>query len=142
MVILDLSRIDRKAQGLLELMSYLFLFGLTLSHILNPKLERPKRLAQLDNQLLWEKHIEFWNYNKLHEMTCIWVLDSLSFSLEHTHITDWDTTLLGHKWNWSEDWKCSQELLIFGFEIHHTKVHSLIPKFWNLLSTCYQLRMK
>ena len=97
MVILDLSRIDRKAQGLLELMSYLFLFGLTLSHILNPKLERPKRLAQLDNHLLWEKHIEFWNYNKLHEMTCMWVLDFLSFSLEHTHITDWETTLPGYQ---------------------------------------------
>ena len=55
------------------------------------------------------------------------------YSLKYTHITDWDTTFLGHKWNWSENRKCSQELLIFDFEIHHTKVHSLIPKFWNLV---------
>ena len=106
------------------------------------QLKRPKRLAQSDNQLLGEKHTEFCNNNKVHDLECMWELDSLSFSLEHTHITYWEATLLGHKWNWSEDWKCSKELLIFGFEIHHTKVHSLIPKFWNLLSTCYQLRMK
>ena len=31
MVTLDLSRVDRKAQGLLELESYLFPFGPTLS---------------------------------------------------------------------------------------------------------------
>ena len=52
MVTLDLLRVDRKAQGPLELVSYLFSFGPTLRHILNPKLERPKRLAQLDNQLI------------------------------------------------------------------------------------------
>ena len=30
-------------------------------------------------------------------MVCMWVLDTLSFSLEHTHITDWETTLLGYQ---------------------------------------------
>ena len=34
MVTLDLSRVDRKAQGPLELESYLFPFGPTPSHIL------------------------------------------------------------------------------------------------------------
>ena len=34
MVTLDLSRVDRKAQGPLELESYLFLFGPTPSHTL------------------------------------------------------------------------------------------------------------
>ena len=61
------------------------------------QLERPKRLAQLDNQLLGEKYTKFWNNKKLHEMVCMWVLDTHSFSLEHTHITDWETTLLGHQ---------------------------------------------
>ena len=36
MVTLDLSRVDRKAQGPLELVSYLFPFGPTPSHILKP----------------------------------------------------------------------------------------------------------
>ena len=36
MVILDLSRVDRKAQGPLELVSYLFPFGPTPNHILKP----------------------------------------------------------------------------------------------------------
>ena len=36
MVILDFLRVDRKAQGPLELVSYLFLFGPTPSHILKP----------------------------------------------------------------------------------------------------------
>ena len=30
-------------------------------------------------------------------MACMWVWDTLSFSLEHTHITDWETTLLGYQ---------------------------------------------
>ena len=41
MVILDLSRVDRKAEGSLELESYLFPFGLTLSHTLKAQLEKP-----------------------------------------------------------------------------------------------------
>ena len=44
MVTLDLLRVDRKAQGLLELESYLFPFGPTPSHI-RAQLEWPKRLA-------------------------------------------------------------------------------------------------
>ena len=46
MVTLELSRVDRKAQGPLELVSYLFPFDPTPS-----QLEKPKRLTQLDNQL-------------------------------------------------------------------------------------------
>ena len=36
MVTLNLSKVDKKAQGLLELESYLFPFGATPSHILKP----------------------------------------------------------------------------------------------------------
>ena len=123
-----------------------------------------------------------------------------SFSLKYIHITDWETTLLGHqvelewrlrvfpsafnlwfwislhqgtllflysktyiahvincKWSRSVNFPLHMYLsitlsvwimdmsfycLIFGFEFHRIKVHSLILIFWNLHSTCYQLRMK
>ena len=42
MVILGLSGVDRKAQGPLELVSYLFPFGPTPSHILKPNWNGPK----------------------------------------------------------------------------------------------------
>ena len=47
MVILDLSRVDRKAQDPLELVSW----SHSKPHI-KAQLERPYRLAQLDNQLV------------------------------------------------------------------------------------------
>ena len=103
------------------------------------QLERPKRLAQLDNQWLGEKHTEFFEQQ---QDTWIGMHVSARRSFILPWKIDWDTTLLGHKWNWSENWKCSQELLIFDFEIHHTKVHSLILEFWNLHSIFYQLQMK
>ena len=42
MVTSDLSRVDRKAQSPLELVSYLFPFGLTPKHILKPNWKCPK----------------------------------------------------------------------------------------------------
>ena len=30
-------------------------------------------------------------------MVCMWGLDTLSYSLENTHITNWESTLLGHQ---------------------------------------------
>ena len=48
MVTLDLSRVDRKAQGPLELMSY---WSHSKPHT-KAQLERPNRPAQLDNQLV------------------------------------------------------------------------------------------
>ena len=51
MVTLDLSRVDKKVQDPLELVSYLFHFNPTPSHILKPNWKCPKGLAQLDNQL-------------------------------------------------------------------------------------------
>ena len=42
MITLDLSRVDRKAQCPLELVSYLFPFGPTLSYILKPNWNGPK----------------------------------------------------------------------------------------------------
>ena len=47
MVILDLSRVDRKAQDPLELVPY---WSHSKPHI-RAQLEWPKRLAQVDNQL-------------------------------------------------------------------------------------------
>ena len=44
------------------------------------QLEMLKRLAQLDNQLKGEKYTKFWNVNM--KWCCMWVLDTLSFSLE------------------------------------------------------------
>ena len=49
MVTLDLSRVDKKVQGPLELESYLFLLIPSLQT--KAQLGRPKRLTQLDNQL-------------------------------------------------------------------------------------------
>ena len=42
MVTLDLSRVDSKAQGPLELVSYLFPFDITPNHILKPNLNGPR----------------------------------------------------------------------------------------------------
>ena len=53
MIILNLSRVNRKTQGPLELVSYWF--GLFWSHCkphTKTQLERPNRPAQLDNQLV------------------------------------------------------------------------------------------
>ena len=50
MVTLDLSRVDRKAQGPLELVSY-WSFFVTLQATHLSQLERSKRPAQLDNWL-------------------------------------------------------------------------------------------
>ena len=41
MLTLNLSRVDRKVQYPLELVSYLFHFGLTPSHILKPNWNSP-----------------------------------------------------------------------------------------------------
>ena len=48
MVTLDLSRVDREVQGPLELVSY---WSHSKPHT-KARLERPNRLAQLDNQLV------------------------------------------------------------------------------------------
>ena len=48
MVILNLSRVDRKTQGPLELVSY---WSHSKPHI-KAQLEKPNRPAQLDNQLI------------------------------------------------------------------------------------------
>ena len=57
MVTLDLSRVDRKAQGPLELVFYwsLYFIGPFWSHSkphTKTQLERPNRPTQLDNQLV------------------------------------------------------------------------------------------
>ena len=53
MVTLDLSRVDKKVQGPLELESYLFLLVPSLQT--KAQLGRPKRLTQLDNPFLFNK---------------------------------------------------------------------------------------
>ena len=52
MVILDLSRVDRKAQGPLELVSYFFPFWSHSKPHNKAQLERSNRPTQLDNQLV------------------------------------------------------------------------------------------
>ena len=79
MVTLDLSRVDRKAQGPLELESYLFPFGHISSHILKPNWNDPKC-----NNQLWEEHTEFYMRMKL----CIYEYKPLSYSFI---------------WNWLRD---------------------------------------
>ena len=52
------------------------------------QLECPKRLTQLDNQLdtKGETYRILYDTKKVNEMVCMWVLDTLLFSLEHIHI--------------------------------------------------------
>ena len=70
MVTLDLSRVDKKAQGPLELVSY-------WSHS-NPhnktQLEKPNRPFQLDNQLVikGEAYINFFYENHHCEVVCMY----------------------------------------------------------------------
>ena len=81
MVTLDLSRVDRKAQGPLEPMSYLFPWSYFKPHT-KPQLEWLKKLAQLDNQLEGEKHTEFCKTMKWLVCEC-W---TLSYSPLNTFI--------------------------------------------------------
>ena len=72
MVTMDLSRVDRKAQSPLELESYLFPFGSHSKPHTKTQLERPKRLAQLDNQLDIKGETYKILYMKHHcEMVCM-----------------------------------------------------------------------
>ena len=124
MITLDLSRVDRKAQGPLELVSY---WSHSKPHT-KAQLERPKRLAQLDNQICEEKHTEFlWTWNGVCEC---WTL-SLILSWTNSHYWLRDHT----SWALVElEWRLKVFLNAYNlfFEIHHTKVHSLVLIFWNL----------
>ena len=82
MVILDLSRVDRKTQSPLELVSYWSLLVHSKPHS-KAQLGKPKRLAQLDNELCGENIQKFMN---MKWFVC-WY-ETSSFSLEHTRITD------------------------------------------------------
>ena len=142
MVTLDLSRVDIKTQGPLELMSYLFPFGPHSKPYTKTQLKRPKRLAQLDNQLLWEKHTELWN-NKIHELVCMWVLDTLPFFQKHKHITNWETTLIGHQVEL--EWKLrvfssASNLWSWISSLQGTLSCSYILKFtWHILSIANEI---
>ena len=95
MVTLDLSRVDRKAQGPLEIVSYWsILVPLQATH--KTQLERPNRPAQLDNQLVikGETYIFFFLRESLLWSGVYVRVKPLDYSpLE----TDWETTLLGRK---------------------------------------------
>ena len=60
MVTLDLSRVDRKAQDPLELVSYLFFFGPTPSHILKPNWECQKGYPNSVNSYKKRNIQNFW----------------------------------------------------------------------------------
>ena len=77
MVTLDLSRVDRKAQGPLELVSY---WSHSKPHT-RAQLEMPKMLAQLENQTCGEKHTKFYDY----EMVYVSVGHSLILSWTNLH---------------------------------------------------------
>ena len=74
MVILDLSRVDRKAQDPLELESYLFPFWSHSKPQIKTQLESPKRPTQLDNQLVikGEAYINFFYENHHCEVVCMY----------------------------------------------------------------------
>ena len=101
------------------------------------QLEWPKRLAQLDNQL----DIKGETYRILIRHYC----EMMCMCVSHSFIlpwTDWENTL---SWALVElEWKLRvfSSTSNFCFEIHCFKVCSLVLKFWNLHSICYQLRMK
>ena len=95
MVTLNLSRVDRKAQGPLEPMSYLFPWSYFKPHT-KPKLEWLKKLAQLDNQLVIKgRNIQKFILREslLWSGVYVWVKSLDNYPLK----TDWETTLLGRK---------------------------------------------
>ena len=77
MITLDLSRVDRKTQSPLELVSY---WSHSKPHT-RAQLERPKKLAQLDNELCGEKRTKFYE----HEMVCMLGRDFFILSRTYTH---------------------------------------------------------
>ena len=91
MVTLNLSRVDRKAQGPLELVFY---WSYSKPHT-KAKLEGPNRPAQLDNQLVIKG--ETYRFFFLKRESSLWSgvyvrMKPLDYSpLE----TDWEITLLG-----------------------------------------------
>ena len=92
MVTLDLSRVDKKAQVPLELVSY---WSHSKPHT-KAQLERPNRPAQLDNQLVIKGEtyrILFLRESSLWNDVYVRV-KPLDYSLLET---DWETTLLGRK---------------------------------------------
>ena len=66
-------------------------------------------------------------------MVCMWVLDTLSFSLEHTRITNWETTLLGYQHTHITDW----ETTLLGYQVElewRLKVFSSASNIWFWIS--------
>ena len=70
MVTLDLSRVDRSPRPIGASVLFVPFWFHSKPHT-KAQLEMPKRLAQLDNQLLGEKHTEFCNNNKVHDWECM-----------------------------------------------------------------------
>ena len=81
MVTLDLSRVDRKAQGPLELVSYWSHFK---PHT-KAQLERPNRPAQLDNQLVIKGETYIILFKKIIIVKwCVWASEATRlFSLRN-----------------------------------------------------------
>ena len=92
MVTLDLSRVNRKAQGPLELVSF---WSDSKPHI-KAQLERPNRPTQLDNQLVIKgRNIQKFILRESSLWSGVYVrVKPLDYSLLET---DWETTLLRRK---------------------------------------------
>ena len=102
------------------------------------QLERPKRLAQSDNQLQGEKHTKFRKNMKWFVYECWTLSNFLSWANSYNWLRDHTSwALVELEWRL----KVFPSTSNLCFEIHHTKVHSLVI-FWSLHSICYQLRMK
>ena len=118
MVTLDLSRVDGKAQGPLELVSY-WSFWSHLKPQTKAQLSRPKWLTQLEISHYLLSDIKERNYENGLKTYVRWKEKEISFSpqgekegfffeslctkglIERPHI-------LGTMWNWDEDWRYSQ----------------------------------
>ena len=130
MVTLDLSRVDKKAQGPLELVSY---WSHSKPHS-KAQLGKPKRLAQLDNELCWKKHTEFYE----HEMVCMLGKDFFILSRTYTHNwlrdhTSW--ALVELEWR-LKVFSSAYNLYFWNSSHQVTLSYSHILKF---TSTCYLL---
>ena len=138
MVILDLSRVDRKAQGPLELVSYGPFWSHSKPHT-SAQLERPKMSIQLDNWLdTKEKTYRILWMRNIIVKWCRWVYVTLKFFLCNQLRVHTSWALVELEWRL----RVFPSVSIFVFEIHRFKICSLILEFWNLHSACYRLWMK
>ena len=135
---MDLSRIDRKAQGPLELVSYWSLLVPLQATHLSP-IGKAQKAAQLDNWLDTKgKTYRILLVRNIIVKWCRWVYVTLKFFLFNQLRVHTSWALVELEWRL----RVFPSASIFVFEIHRFKVCYLILEFWNLHSVCYRLWMK